>query len=243
MIDCRVVRKSYAARSVLRDVSVVLEPGICALLGQNGAGKSTLLRLLSGLEKPDAGSVLIGGFSYRHRAVEIRRKLGVVPEGLGLFEALSVRENVLALGPVYGLSRGEAEARTTSLLKLLDLVVGQHTVVRQCSFGTRKKTALAMALLYKPTVLLLDEPFEGIDPASSAVIHNLLRQLAENGCTILLTSHILPLVEKVADRILILHNGRLEADFQPNHTTGDIAEFYFRTVQPLQPETPEWLNS
>src|ERR1035441_9814578 len=94
MIDCRAATKSYASRPVLRGIDLVVEPSICALLGANGAGKSTLLRLLSGLEEPDSGSVFIGGLSFRDHAVEIRRNLGVLPEALGLFESLTIIENL-----------------------------------------------------------------------------------------------------------------------------------------------------
>lgn len=242
MIDCTSVTKSYASQPVLLDINLIVEPGICVLLGENGAGKSTLLRLLSGLEKPDSGSVLIGGLGFHKCAVEIRRRLGVVTEGLGLFESLTVTENLMAVGPIYGLTQTETKERSRSLLELLGLTYGRHTPARQCSFGMRKKTALAMALLYKPSVLLLDEPFEGIDPSTSSVIQSLLRQLSSDGATILLTSHILSIVQDIADRVLILHNGHIESDFQP--TTSDVVmERYFSVVGSLEPEVPDWLRS
>lgn len=243
MIDCRAATKSYASQPVLRGIDLVVEPGICALLGANGAGKSTLLRLLSGLEEPDSGSVFIGGLGYWDHAIKIRRNLGVLPEGLGLFESLTVIENLMAIGPIYGLTKRETEARTTNLLGLLDLTQGRHTVGRDCSFGMRKKTALAMALLHKPKVLLLDEPFEGIDPASSAVIETLLCQLSNNGTAILLTSHILSVVQKIATRVVILHQGRIESDFNPPTTDEGVEEVYFSIVGRPQPEVPDWLRS
>ena len=242
MIDCRAATKSYASQPVLRGIDLVVESSICALLGANGAGKSTLLRLLSGLEEPDSGSVFIGGLGFRDHAVEIRRNLGVLPEALGLFESLTIIENLMAIGPIYGLTKSETKARTTDLLELLDLTQRRHTVARDGSFGMRKKTALAMALLHKPKVLLLDEPFEGIDPASSAVIEMLLSQLASNGITILLTSHILPIVQKIAARVVIIHQGRVESDFSPS-TTEEVEEVYFSIVGEPQPEVPDWLSS
>jgi ABC-2 type transport system ATP-binding protein len=107
----------------------------------------------------------------------------------------------------------------------------------------RKKTALAMALLHKPKVLLLDEPFEGIDPASSAVIEMLLGQLSSDGTTILLTSHILSVVQKIATRVVILHQGRVESDFNPSTTDEGVEEVYFGIVGRPQPEVPDWLRS
>jgi ABC-2 type transport system ATP-binding protein len=243
VIDCRAATKSYASLPVLRGIDIVIEPGICALLGANGAGKSTLLRLLSGLEEPDSGSVFIGGLGFRQDAVEIRRNLGVLPEALGLFESLNVIENLMAIGPIYGLTKSETKARAADLLELLDLTQACHTVARDCSFGTRKKTALAMALLHKPRVLLLDEPFEGIDPSSSAVIEMLLGQLSRGGTTILLTSHILSIVQKIAARVVIIHRGRVESDFDPSTTEERVEEVYFGIVGKPQPEVPGWLSS
>jgi len=243
VIDCRAATKSYASRPVLRGIDLVVEPGISALLGANGAGKSTLLRLLSGLEEPDSGAVLIRGLAFRNDGVEIRRNLGVLPEGLGLFESLTVIENLMAIGPIYGLTKNQTAARAADLLGLLDLTQGRHTVARDCSFGMRKKTALAMALLHKPKVLLLDEPFEGIDPASSAVIQMLLRQLSSDGATILLTSHILSIVQKIATRVVILHHGRVESDFNPPAIEEAVEEVYFGIVGKPQPEVADWLRS
>lgn len=243
MIDCRATTKMYGPQPVLRGIDLNLDAGICALLGANGAGKSTLLRLLSGLEKPDSGSVLIEGLSFHDRAVAIRRTLGVVPEGLGLFESLTVIENLAAIGPIFGLTRDETMARSLDLLQFLDLEQGRHTLARDCSFGMRKKTALAMALLPRPSVLLLDEPFEGIDPSSSRAIQSLLGQLASSGSTILLTSHILSIVQELANRVVILHEGRIASDFLPSLAGETVAEVYFRIIGPVQPEAPEWLSS
>lgn len=243
MIDCRAATKSYASQPVLRGIDLVVEPGICALLGANGAGKSTLLRLLSGLEEPDSGSVSIGGLGFRDHGVEIRRNLGVLPEGLGLFESLTIIENLMAIGPIYGLTKRETEARATDLLGIFELTQGSHTVARNCSFGMRKKTALAMALLHKPRVLLLDEPFEGIDPSSSTVIETMLSQLFRNGVTVLLTSHILSIVQKIATRVVILSQGRIESDFNPPTINEEVEEVYFNIVGKPQPEVPDWLRS
>jgi ABC-2 type transport system ATP-binding protein len=141
------------------------------------------------------------------------------------------------------LTKSETAARAADLLGLLDLTQGRHTVARNCSFGMRKKTALAMALLHKPKVLLLDEPFEGIDPASSAVIEMQLGQLSSDGATILLTSHILSIVQKIATRVVILHQGRVESDFNPSTADEGVEEVYFSIVGEPQPEVPDWLRS
>jgi ABC-2 type transport system ATP-binding protein len=187
--------------------------------------------------------VLVGGLGFRDHRVEILRNSGVLPEGLGLFESLTVIENLMAIGPIYGLTKSETATRAADLLGLLDLAQGRHTVARNCSFGMRKKTALAMALMHKPKVLLLDEPFEGIDPASSAVIQMLLSQFSRDGVTILLTSHILSVVQKIATRVVILYEGRVESDSNPSTTEAGVEEVYFSIVGKPHPEAPDWLRS
>ncbi len=242
LIHCKAVTRSYGSQPVIQGVDLLIEPGICALLGANGAGKSTLLRLIAGLEKPDTGTVLVDGMSFSDQAVNIRNNLGVLPEGLGLFESLSIVENLMAVGPIYGLTQAETESRAAGLLALLDLTRGRNTLARNCSYGMRKKTAFAMSILHNPRILLLDEPFEGIDPASSNAIQTLLQHLAGHGATILLTSHILSIVQSIATRVIVLHRGHLEQDGPPPASTAGLEGLYFSIVGLAQPEVPAWLR-
>src|SRR5277367_3408059 len=170
MIVCHDLTKSYRGLTAVRAISLEISPGICGLLGANGAGKSTLLKLLTGLVIPDSGSAEIGGINIASRSVEVRKFIGVLPEDLGLFDDLTIREHLQLTGPIYGLSRAETDSRAEALLRLLHLDQVSGKMLRECSFGMRKKTALAMALLHNPRVLFLDEPFEGIDPSSSRAI-------------------------------------------------------------------------
>jgi len=180
--------------------------------------------------------------AFHAQAVEIKKRLGSVPEDLALFESLTIIENLRAVGPIYGLTKRETESRIDDLLALLDLMQGRHTPARKCSFGMRKKTALAMALLHKPDILLLDEPFEGIDPTSSNIIQTLLRQLSMDGTTILLTSHLLSLVQTVANRVIILHDGGVALDFDPPSIAEGVETAYFNVVGRQDPEVPGWLG-
>lgn len=242
MIECRALMKTYAAQPVLRGVDMVVEPGICAVLGRNGAGKSTLLRIISGLERPDQGSVHICGMAFHDQAIDIKQRLGSVPEDLALFESLTIIENLRAVGPIYGLTKRETESRTDDLLELLDLMQGRRTPARKCSFGMRKKTALAMALLHKPDVLLLDEPFEGLDPTSSNNLQTMLRQISTDGTTILITSHLLSLVQTVANRVIILHEGTVALDLDPSSIANGVETAYFDVVGRQDPEVPGWIR-
>ncbi|HTQ58349.1 MAG TPA: ABC transporter ATP-binding protein [Bryobacteraceae bacterium] len=167
MISCRNVTKRFGEARALDDVSFELPAGIGAVLGPNGAGKSTLLKILAGLLAADSGDVRISGCDLFADPVTVRRSIGVLPEDMGLFDGLTVEEHLELCGPIYGLGKRETRERGDALLRVLGLEDGRYTYLDQCSHGMRKKTALAMALLHGPRVLLLDEPFEGIDPASA----------------------------------------------------------------------------
>jgi ABC-2 type transport system ATP-binding protein len=242
MIQCQNVSKAYSGRSVLNNVTLTIEAGICALLGPNGAGKSTLLKLLTGLERPDAGNIHIAGLNLAQNPMQIRQLIGVLPDQLGLFEALTLQENLESLGPIYGLTRRQTQTRTTSLLHMLDLETTRHTLAGNASYGMKKKTALAMALLHNPGVLLLDEPFEGIDPTSSRIIEQTLTLAAERGVSILFTSHILSLAQRLANRSLILQNGVIAWDSSRDGQPASLDQTYFNLIgEPRQEDHLPWL--
>jgi ABC-2 type transport system ATP-binding protein len=178
-------------------------------LGLNGAGKSTTVRMLTGLLPPTSGDALVEGVSITKKPVEVKRRIGVLPDDLALFDRLTLWEHLAMVGPIYGLSKDEAESRGTDLLKLLDLWDERGTYAADASHGMRKKTALALALIHNPRVLFLDEPFEGIDPISGRAIKDLLVAIARRGITVFITSHILEIIERLADRVGIIHAGRL----------------------------------
>jgi ABC-2 type transport system ATP-binding protein len=227
VIRCEAVSKWYRSHMAVQDVTLCIRGGICALLGPNGAGKSTLLNMMTGLEIPDAGAVLIDELDVVRDSRNVRQRIGVLPDLLGLFESLTVLENLCCIGPIYGLSSEETRKRSKTLLTLLDLEAGRNTLAKECSYGMRKKTALAMALLHGPKILFLDEPFEGIDPSSSRAIEKALMRLAEEGVAIVLTSHMLPLVERVASRVVVLGGGSVVWDSDHNTSEKKLEDVYF----------------
>lgn len=239
MIYCRQVRKSFRDFVALDEIALDVPGGICALLGPNGAGKSTLLKILAGLLTPDRGEVRIAG----REPPAARRDIGMLPEDLGLFDALTVDEHLDLCGSVYGLDRRETRARTDDLLRVLDLEHGRHTFLDQCSHGMRKKTALAMALLHNPRVLLLDEPFEGIDAASSRAIRDLLAAIAARGITILLASHDLAMIEHLADEIKMIRGGRIVWSSAAGEMSRPLEELYFELAGNPHREDIAWLRS
>jgi ABC-2 type transport system ATP-binding protein len=180
-------------------------------LGPNGAGKSTTIKCLTGLLRPTSGTIRILGLDLAQDELAIKKQTGVVPEDQALFERLSGAETLSFVGQVHGLSAETTAQRSRELLDLLDLTAAAATLVADYSHGMRKKLALAVALLPAPTLLFLDEPFEGIDAIASRQIKETLHGFVRHGGTVFLTSHILELVERLADHIGIIHQGRLIA--------------------------------
>ncbi len=180
-------------------------------LGPNGAGKSTTLKCLTGLLRPSEGSMTILGRDPASAAMEIKRETGVVPEEEALFERLTASETLTFVGKIYGLDRAALEHRSAELLELLDLTGSAGKLVADYSHGMRKKLAMAVALLPAPRLLFLDEPFEGIDAVASRQIKDVLHAFVRRGGTVLLTSHVLEIVERVADHVGIINRGRLVA--------------------------------
>jgi ABC-2 type transport system ATP-binding protein len=180
-------------------------------LGPNGAGKSTTIKCLTGLLRPSAGSMRILGIDPLADPVAVKRRIGVVPEDLALFERLSAPETLEFVSDVHGLDREVARVRARDLLALMDLTSAGSTLVADFSHGMRKKLSLATALLPAPKLLFLDEPFEGVDAIASRQIKDLLQSYVTRGGTIFLTSHILEIVERLSTHIGIIARGKLVA--------------------------------
>lgn len=242
MIEARGLVKRFGEFTAVAGVSLECGPGISALLGPNGAGKSTLVKMITGLLAPDAGSARICGFDVARDAMEVRRAIGVVPEDLGLFDSLTVEEHLDLCGAVYDLDKRETRRRASDLLKALGLDGARDAFLDQCSHGMRKKTALAMALIHNPRALLLDEPFEGIDPVSSKTIDEILRAAASRGVTVFLTSHILPIVEKLAESVLMIRAGKIVWDSRRDGRERGLEEIYFELVEREPAPDLKWLG-
>ena len=180
-------------------------------VGPNGAGKSTTIKCLTGLLKPTSGTMRILGLDPLTHPETTKRRVGVMPEDLALFEHLTAAETLAFVGQVHGLDRATLAARSDELLALMDLTEAKGQLVADYSHGMRKKTSLAAALLPAPKLLFLDEPFEGIDAIASRQIKDLLLDYVKRGGTVFLTSHILEVVERLCDHIGVIHKGRLVA--------------------------------
>ncbi len=181
-------------------------------LGPNGAGKSTTIKMMVGLLRPTAGTIHVGGVDVWRDPLRARALMGVLPEYLNLYERLSGREFVTFAGHMYGVPEREVRGRTEELLHVLGLADDADKLVVDYSVGMRKKVALAAAIIHRPQVLFLDEPFEGIDPVSSRAVRDILHELTQHGTTIFFSSHIMEVVERLCTRVGIINQGVLVAE-------------------------------
>jgi ABC-2 type transport system ATP-binding protein len=212
-VQLRDLVKNYGRTKAVHGISLRIGSGeIVGLLGPNGAGKSTTISMLAGLLAPTSGDILLDGTSVLARMPEWRRRIGVVLEELALFEYLSVREHLTFLGRLYGLSPAETERRTGELLDFFQLGEFAQTIAAEASQGTRKKLAIALALIHSPRFLLLDEALNGVDAVVVRDLKELLRRLAARGAAIVLSSHVLDAVETLVNRCVIVVQGRIARD-------------------------------
>jgi ABC-2 type transport system ATP-binding protein len=180
-------------------------------LGPNGAGKSTTIKMLTGLLAPTSGKLRVLGFDISEHPMEVKRRIGVVPEDLNLFERLTGTEMLSFTGRMYGLRSDEIAHRSKELLELMDLQDEPKKLIVEYSHGMKKKLSLACALIHRPEILFLDEPFEGVDAIASRTLKDLLSRLTARGLTVFLTSHVLEIVERLCSHIAIISQGKLLA--------------------------------
>jgi ABC-2 type transport system ATP-binding protein len=180
-------------------------------LGPNGAGKSTTIKMLTGLLGPTSGKIRVLDRDIETEPLEVKRRIGVVPEDLNLFERLTGAEMLAFTGRMYGLQKSEIAERAPELLSLMDLQDEPKKLIVEYSHGMKKKLSLACALIHRPEILFLDEPFEGVDAIASRTLKDLLTKLTARGLTVFLTSHVLEIVERLCSDIAIISQGKLLA--------------------------------
>jgi ABC-2 type transport system ATP-binding protein len=244
VISCHNLTRRFGDFTAVDNLSFEIPKGaICAFMGPNGAGKSTTVNMLTGLLAPTSGDATVAGLSIVTGGVELKRRIGVLPANLGLFDDLTVEEHLILTGDVYELKRADTKIRTEQLLRALDLEHGRDVFASHCSSGMRKKTALAMALIHNPPVLFLDEPFEAIDPFTSRTISDLLTRCSQRGTTVFLTSHILSTIERMASHFVVIRGGKIVWNATPAELTQSLEEKYFELVEYPPVEDLEWLGS
>lgn len=214
--------KRFGDQVAVAGIDLALPAGkFVGLVGPNGAGKTTTLSMVTGLLRPDMGKIEVAGHDVWTDPVEVKSRIGVLPEGLRLFERLSGRELLAYNGRLRGLPGDEVDKRATQLLDVLDLAGSQHKLVVDYSTGMRKKIGLAAALLHNPEVLFLDEPFEGVDPVSAQTIRGVLERYTRSGATVVFSSHVMELVESLCDWVAVMAAGRIKAQGTLAEVRGD----------------------
>ena len=181
-------------------------------LGPNGAGKSTTIKMLTGLLAPTSGNIQVLGMDFSANAIDVKRQIGVVPEGMALFGRLTAQEYLQFVGQMYGLDQATTRQRSEELLEFMNLAGETKKLITDYSHGMQKKLALAAAVIHGPKILFLDEPFEGVDAIAAGTLKQMLQGMIARGATIFLTSHVLEIVERLCTHVGIINHGELIAN-------------------------------
>jgi ABC-2 type transport system ATP-binding protein len=212
-IAAHALTRTFDTFTAVDHVDLAVEPGqFFGFLGPNGAGKSTTIKMLTGLLAPSSGSIQILGEDLFSNPIEVKRHIGVVPEGMALFGKLTAREYLTFVGRMYGLDSATTARRTTELLEFMSLANEPKKLIADYSHGMGKKLALAAAVIHGPKLLFLDEPFEGVDAIAANTLKTMLQSMIARGATIFLTSHVLEIVERLCTHVAIINKGHIVAN-------------------------------
>ena len=244
MIVITGLRKHFGHVEAVRNVSLSAADGtVTGLLGPNGAGKTTTLRMLSGLMRPDAGTILVDGADVIADPIGAQRHMGLLPDSRGLYPRLTPREHIRYFGELHGMAKGEIRERSDALLQRLGLEAIADRRVAGFSQGERTKVALARALVHGPRNVILDEPTNGLDVMSTRAMRGLIRGLKQDGCCVVFSSHIMPEVSALCDRIVVIAQGTVMADGTPDDLRAQTGkpdlEDAFVALAGLDPEAVE----
>jgi ABC-2 type transport system ATP-binding protein len=204
------LHKIYNGFHAVNGLTVTVPQGcFFGFLGPNGAGKTTTIRMLMGLAQPDSGTMRVLGMAMPEQSLEIRKQIGLVPDDTLLFDYLTGSEYLEFIGRLYGLSRSIAKERGRELLDLFQLNENDRKLIGEYSKGMRKRLAMAAALIHRPRLFLMDEPFEGVDAVGARLMKDILLEQVHGGATVFLTSHVLEVVERLCDQVAIINQGKV----------------------------------
>jgi ABC-2 type transport system ATP-binding protein len=216
MIETDRLWREYGGRIALHELTLRVGPGeILGFLGPNGAGKTTTVKMLSGLIKPSGGRARVAGFDVVEQPLEVKRRIGYVPETGAVYESLTAREYLELVAALHHQPPGTALTRVDELLQRFGLASARNQRLSDFSKGMRQKVLIISALMHQPDVLFLDEPLTGLDAGAAMVVKELIRALAAQGRTIFFCSHVLEVVERICTRIVVINGGRVVADGAP----------------------------
>src|SRR6476646_4107229 len=245
-ISVRDLRKNYGNKAAVDGLSLTVPRGcFFGFLGPNGAGKSTTIRMLTGLIPPTSGSIELLGMSMPDQGLEIKKRVGLVPDESLLFDRLTGSEFLEFVGRMYGLARPVARERAKALLGLFELEDKSRKLIAEYSKGMRKRLAMAASLIHHPELFLMDEPFEGVDAVGARLMKDILLDQVKRGATIFLTSHVLEVVERLCDRVAIINDGKLVREGSMEELRGSSAALEDAFVQAVgvvtMRDTLDWL--
>ena len=211
-LSMRGLYKHFAGKVAVAGISLDVPAGsFYGIVGPNGAGKTTMLSMATGLLRPDGGTVAINGLDLWTNLFEVKRTLGILPDGMATFDRLTGAQFVTYAGLLRGMDRATVTARTADLLTALDLRESADKLIVDYSAGMTKKVTLAAALIHAPRVLVLDEPFESVDPVSAAHIREILTEYVRTGGTVIVSSHVMDLVQRMCDHVAVVAGGQILA--------------------------------
>lgn len=216
MIRVSQLTKQYGEATALGGVTFEIPPGqVCGYLGPNGAGKSTTVKILTGTLTPSSGQAMVAGFDVCGQPLEVKKRIGYVPETGSIYQTLSVNEYLALVGALHHMDPAEIDRKGRTMLELFGIAQAANQRIDTLSKGMRQKVVIISAVLHDPEVLLFDEPLSGLDANAARTVRDLVRGLADQGKTILYCSHVLDVVERLCERVIILHKGQIVADGAP----------------------------
>ncbi|HHW24721.1 MAG TPA: ABC transporter ATP-binding protein [Clostridiales bacterium] len=210
MLRIEHLTKTYGSKRAVDDISLHIKAGeICGFVGHNGAGKTTTIKAICGILPFDSGEIYVDGISVKENPLEVKRRIAYLPDNPDLYEFLSGIKYLSFIADVFGVGKAEREERISKFADMFELTPSLAQPISTYSHGMKQKLALISALLHEPKLLLLDEPFVGLDPKASHLLKNEMRELCRRGNAIFFSSHVLEVVEKLCDRVAIIKNGKL----------------------------------
>lgn len=246
-VAVRDLRKVYGTKAAVDGLTLTVPRGcFFGFLGPNGAGKTTTIKMLMGLATPTSGEIEMMGLRMPQDALAIKRQIGLVPDDTLLFDHLTGPEFLEFIGRLYGLTPALSRERSRELLALFEMDGHDQKLIGEYSKGMRKRVAMAAALIHSPQLFLLDEPFEGVDAVGARLMKDILLDRVRRGATMFLTSHVLEVVERLCDRVAIIHDGKLVIDEPMTHLRAGsetLEEIFVRVVggAPRAADALEWL--
>ena len=222
MLNIQNLTKRYGSKTAVDNLSLSIEAGeICAFIGHNGAGKTTTLKACCGLLTPDSGEITVDGMSIREKPIDCKRVMAYIPDNPDMYEFLTGYEYLNFVADVYGVTKEDREKRIAELGALLGITDALGGAISECSHGMKQKIAIISALIHKPKLILMDEPFVGLDPVASHQLKNLMAEHCANGGAIFFSTHVLEVAEKLCNKVAIIKNGKLVASGAMVDVRGD----------------------